>query len=241
LAAPPELFVAAASDLAPLEQQISSKFQRITGVRLRFSFGSSGTLARQIENGAPFDVYLSADEQYVADLSAQGFVGQAKVYAIGRLVLWSASPQFRSVEKLTSPAVRHIAIANPAHAPYGRAAKQALERLGVLRILEPKIVYGENVRQAFEMARSGNAEIAIVSATLGGNGGVVLPAHLHDPVRQAGAIVSGTSNPALATRFLDFLTSAEGSAVLESGGLEAPRPASTSPKTAYGRQSPTKK
>ena len=235
-----ELTVAAASDLAPLEARLASGFERRTGVRPRFSFGSSGTLARQIENGAPFDVYLSADEKLAANLAAKKFVVDPKVYAIGRLVLWSADGQFRSIEKLKSNQVRHIAIANPAHAPYGRAAKEALEKLGVWKFLEPKIVYGENVRQAFEMARSGNADIAIVAATLGGIGAVVLPANLHAPIRQAGAVVAGGSNPRLGAQFIEYLLSPEGSAILVSGGLEAPVSDSTSPRTTSGRQSPVR-
>lgn len=239
--AAPELTVAAASDLAPLETRLASGFERQTGVRPRFSFGSSGTLARQIENGAPFDVYLSADEKLAANLAAKKLVGELKVYAIGRLVLWSADPQFRSIEKLKSDQLRHIAIANPAHAPYGRAAKGALERLGFWKLLEPKIVFGENVRQAFEMARSGNADIAIVSATMGGIGAIVLPANLHAPIRQAGAVVTGSANSKLGAQFLDYLLSPEGSAILVSGGLEAPVSASTSPRTTSGRQSPAKR
>jgi molybdate transport system substrate-binding protein len=235
------LTVAAASDLAPLEQRIASGFERLSGVRPRFSFGSSGTLARQIENGAPFDVYLSADEKLVTDLAVAGFVEKPRVYAIGRLVLWSADAKFRSVEMLKSPEVRHIAIANPAHAPYGRAAKEALERLGVWKIVEPKIVFGENVRQAFEMARSGNAAIAVVAATLGGIGAVILLANLHEPIRQAGAVVLESANSKLGTQFLDYLLSPEGSAILVSGGLERPTAPATSPKTASGRRSPAKK
>jgi molybdate transport system substrate-binding protein len=196
-------------------------------------------LARQIENGAPFDVYLSADEKLVTDLAGSGFVGNPRVYAIGRLVLWSTNPEFRSLEKLKSLEIRHIAIANPAHAPYGRAAKEALQRLGIWSLVQRKIVYGENVRQAFEMARSGNAEIAIVAATLKGSGAVLLPATLHDPIRQAGAVVAGSANSKLGSQFLDYLLSPEGLAVLVSGGLEAPE--STSSKTTSGRRSPARK
>src|SRR5207248_177837 len=137
-----DLIVAAASDLTTLESELSIAFKTQTGIRVRFSFGSSGNLARQIENGAPFDVFLSANELYVSQLASTGQLDPASIrtYAFGRLALWSKSAEFKQLDQLAAAKVRHIAIANPAHAPYGVAARQALEKAGTWKAVEPRIV-----------------------------------------------------------------------------------------------------
>jgi molybdate transport system substrate-binding protein len=213
-----DLTVAAASDLAPLTAQLEKGF---TAARVRFSLASSGSLAHQIENGAPFDVFLSANDQYVKELAAKGAVDPASVivYATGRLGLWSRNGSVKSIEDLTKPSVVHIAIPNPEHAPYGVAAKQALENRGIWKRVESKIVYGENVTQALQYAESGNADAVITSWTLLNGRGVALPDAWHAPIRQAGAVVKSTTQPALAREFLKFLTGADGRKILESGGL----------------------
>jgi len=216
------LLIAAAADLAPLEQELSQAFEKKTGIHLRFTLGSSGLLAQQIENGAPFDVYLSANEAFVKKLTETGILDGASVrtYALGRLGLWGV----KDLQALASPSLRHVAIPNPKHAPYGVAAEEALRRLGLLEGLRSKIVYGENVRQTYQYARSGNAEAAITSWTLVLNeGGVLLPDTLHDPIRQSGAVVKSSRNAAEARAFLDFLASDEGRAILRRYGLSEPR------------------
>ena len=212
-----QITVAAASDLAPLEAALKKAY----GGNIQFSFASSGSLLRQIENGAPFDIFLSASEQYVLEGVAKGLlIGPPRVYAIGRIALWSRSGVVQKLDQLTDPAVLHIAIANPAYAPYGLAAKQALEKAGLWKVLQSRIVFGENIRQTLQYAESGNADAAIVSWTLVHNiGGVLLPDRLHAPLRQAGAIVKSSSQPAEAKRFLDFLMSAKGRTVLNGHGL----------------------
>jgi molybdate transport system substrate-binding protein len=220
--ASPNLIVAAAADLAPLESSIAAEMRDSLGIRLRFTLGSSGMLARQIENGAPYDVYLSANERFVADLARRGLVlpASVRVYAEGRLGLWSKDGKIRDLNQLKDYRVRHIAIPNPAHAPYGAAAKQALTRMGLWKQLEDRIVYAENVRQAFEFASSGNAEAAITAWTLlHDRGGVLIDASWHDPLRQAGAVVATTKQPEAAQRLLDYLTSAQGKALLTRHGL----------------------
>ena len=213
-----DLIVAAASDLAPLTEPLAKAF---TQARIRFSLASSGSLARQIENGAPFDVYLSANDQYVKELASKGDVDPSSVivYATGRLALWSRDGSVKSLEDLTNPRVLHIAIANPEHAPYGVAARQALENRGLWKRIEPKIVYGENVREALQFAESGNAEAVITSWTLLKGRGTLLPDSWHAPIRQAGAVVKSSSQPAAARDFLKFLIGPEGRKILESGGL----------------------
>ena len=199
-----ELLVAAASDLASVEKPLRQAFERETGHRFRFVLHSSGMLARQIQNGAPYDVYLSANEQYVQDLVASGdlVAGTVRVYAVGRLGLWSKSGRLRRLEDLRAPGVRHVAIANPVHAPYGLAAKQVLESHDLWTVLQPTLVLAENVRQTFQYGDSGNADAILTSWTLvHKKGGVLLPAEWHGPIRQAGGLIRRTSHPGPGRRF----------------------------------------
>jgi molybdate transport system substrate-binding protein len=221
-----ELLVAAAADLVPVEGPLSTAFQKVSGQGLRFALGSSGMLARQIQNGAPYDVYLSANQQYVVELVDSGDLlrDSVQTYALGRLGLWSKDGSIRNLSELANPKLRHIAIANPAHAPYGVAARQALENRKLWQSLQSKIVYGENVRQAFQFAESGNADATITSWTLVfDRGGILLPASWHKPIRQTGGVLKRSQNPDLARRFLDFLTGPEGQAVLGKYGLSPPK------------------
>lgn len=219
-----DLLVAAASDLAPLEQTLETAASRQLGVRVRFALGSSGSLAVQVANGAPYDVYLAAGESYVTDLVKGGYLdpGTVLTYAYGRVALWSRDGSVRSLEDLRKPGVRHVAIPNPEHAPYGVAARQALEKRGLWKDVEPKIVYGENVRQAMEFAESGNADAVITSWTLLMPRGILLPADWHQPVKQTGAALKSSTQPEAARRFLKFLASAEGKRILSSAGLFPP-------------------
>lgn len=219
------LLVAAAADLATAGPPLAQAFERAAGIRVQFVFGASGMLARQIENGAPYDVYLSANEPFVADLARSGRVeaGTVRVYALGRLGLWSRRRSFSSLDELRDASFRHVAIANPVHAPYGAAAKQALENKGLWKELEPRIVYGENVRQALQYAESGNAEAVITSWSLVfDRGALLLPETLHAPIRQSGGMVASTKNAAGARAFLDFLGSPQGRAILKEHGLGLP-------------------
>ncbi|HLW76854.1 MAG TPA: molybdate ABC transporter substrate-binding protein [Bryobacteraceae bacterium] len=218
-----ELIAAAASDLAPLAANLQSGFARVSDVSLKFTFASSGSLAQQIQNGAPFDVFLSADENYVRQLVSSGSLDpQITVYASGRLGLWSKSGIVKSIDDLKNPQVKHIAIANPGHAPYGAAAKKALETRGLWMEIQPKMVYGENVRQAMQFAETGNADAVITSWTLLAGRGIPLPAEWHDPIRQSGGVVKTSKQMEAARAFLKFLVSPEGRKILSSGGLFPP-------------------
>ena len=215
-----DLLIAAASDLAPF----TPAFEKSFTAKIRFTIGSSGSLARQIENGAPYDVFLSASEQYVRNLAASGNLDSTTivVYATGRIGLWSADGSVRSLDDLTKAHVKHIAIPNPEFAPYGIAARKALETRGLWKQIETKIVYGENVRQTMQFAESRNADAVITSWTLLKNRGTLLPAEWHDPIRQAGGVVKTSVQPAAAREFLKFLSGADGRRILESGGLFPP-------------------
>ena len=212
-----DLLVAAASDLASLEPDL----RRLAGGAVRFSFGSSGMLARQVENGAPFDVFLSADGARARALSKAGALLAPRVYAVGRVALWSKSGAFRTLDDLRLRPYRHLAMANPAHAPYGRAARQALERSRLWSAVEPRVVLAENVRQAWQFAESGNAEVCLTAWSLVyARGGLLVDRALHEPIQQVGGVVARSSRRRRAEAFLSALTGEEGRRVLLASGFE---------------------
>lgn len=217
-----DLLVAAAADLTPVEAPLAAAFAKNSGAKVVFATASSGSLARQIQNGAPYDVFLSANDSLIKELVASGHLAadSVEVYAYGRVALWSRNPAIRSLQDLLAPGVLHLAIANPLHAPYGVAAQQVLKNRGLWDKLAGKIVYGENVQQAFQFAQSGNAEAAITAWSLVfDRGGILLPAEWHAPVRQAGGVVSSSKQFGVARRFLLFLTGREGKELLRRYGL----------------------
>lgn len=219
-----ELTVAAAADLIGAQNALASGFEKVAGVSVRFSSGASGILAKQVENGAPFDVFLSANEKFVKNLAASGKIEPSSVivYASGRLGLWSKDGKIRDLKQLLDPAVKRVAIANPQFAPYGAAAKELLEKRGLWRAIQPKIIYGENVTQTFQYAESGNVDAAITSWTLlYAKAGVLLPPD-HAPILQAGGVVSASSQREVARKFLAFLLSPAGRAILTQHGLMPP-------------------
>ena len=209
------LIVAAASDLAPLEQKMAAA---VPECQVRFSFGSSGTLARQIVHGADFDVFLAASRRYADEVVNARAADAATVrpYARGRVAVWSAT----GISWKTLRKAGRISLANPVHAPYGAAAKQVLERQGLWTALESKIVYGENIRQAWQFAVSGNADATLTSWSMAHDkGGELLPEAWHDPIIQTAVIPNRRQNPAAAARFLTWLTSPAGQKVLSDAGL----------------------
>jgi molybdate transport system substrate-binding protein len=232
-----ELLVAAAADLAPLQASLTQGFAKVSTEKLTFTFGSSGMLARQIEHGAPYDVYLSANQAFVDELIASGHVtaDSLRRYAVGRLALWSKRGDLRSVSDLGSASVRHVALPNPRHAPYGMAAKELLEKQGLWDVLEPKVIYAQNVRQAFEFADSGNADAVITAWTMVfGKGGILLSDEWHAPIIQAAGIVRRSPRQDAAARFLEFLTGKDGLRILTENGLFPPTPSG-----APGRRPPS--
>lgn len=219
---PTNILVAAAADLARTPPSISASFAKISGIQTTFAFGASGMLARQIENGAPYDVFLSANDVLIKQLASSGQLlpGSLVLYAQGRLALWSRNQAIRTLADLGAPGTRHVAIANPQHAPYGKAAQEALTKLGLWEKLSGKIVYGENVQQALQYAQTGNADAALVAWSLVyDKGGVLAPASLYSPIRQMGAVVKTSRHPEAAAAFLRFLTSPAGREILRKFGF----------------------
>jgi len=226
-----DLTVAAASDLTNAFEEIGREFQKTTGTKVVFNFGSSGMLAKQIENGAPVDLFAAANVDYVSQLEQKGLIipDTKKIYARGRLVIWTPRNSAIRIEKLadlSSPEVKRIAIANPEHAPYGIAAKQALEHAGLWEAVKTKLVFGENIRQTMQYAQTGNVEVAIVSLSLTAeNDGqwVLVPEELHNPLDQAFAVIKGAKNEAAARAFAAFAVGAQGQAIMKRYGFTLPQ------------------
>lgn len=213
-----DLLVAAASDLAPAIPELTREVLQNQKLTLRVSVGSSGQLARQIEQGAPFDLFLSADEHFVRQVvqAGRGDAATVQIYAIGRLALWSKSGSIRKLADLAKPEVKRVAMANPAHAPYGRLAKEALEKAGLWAAVEPKLILAETVRQTMQFAATGNVDAALTSWTLAHDkGGSLLP----ESLRQAGVVIKGSKNPAAAAALLAFLKTSRGQGILGRNGL----------------------
>jgi molybdate transport system substrate-binding protein len=219
-----DLLIGAASDLGPISEKLAPAAGAAVGATVRFTLASSGSLSQQVENGAPFDVFLSASESYVSDLVKKGFLepSTVSVYALGRIAVWSKRGSVRTLDDLRKREVQHIAIPNPDHAPYGIAAREALEKQGIWTSVQSKIVYGENVSQALQFAESGNAEAVITSWTLLQGRGVLIPENLYNPIRQAGAVLKSSKQQSAAKAFLMFLGSADGKKILAAGGLFPP-------------------
>lgn len=225
-----ELRVAAAADLTRAFTDIGRAFEKQTGQKVTLIFGASGQLTQQIENGAPFDVFASANEDFVTRLDRKRLViaGTQRVYAIGKLVLWTrkGGPKLpNGLADLDTPLYSRIAIANPQSAPYGMAAKQALEKAGVWSKIQPKLVTGENIQQTYQFAAGGNADIAFVSRSLTTEGGGVMypvPETLYTPLRQTIAALQASSRAPAARRFVDFVTGRTGQFILRKYGFSLP-------------------
>jgi len=222
-----ELTVAAASDLTPVFEELGREFESASKTKVVFVFGSTGMLTRQIENGAPFDLFASASASYIDQLDQQGLIisDSKTIYARGRITLWTSneSPvRFQGIADLARPEIQRVAIANPDHAPYGLAAKQALQSAGVWDRVQPKLVYGDNIRQTLQYAQTGNVEVAIVALSLSipSNGRwTLIPEELHQPIDQTLAIMKSTKNEPAARAFITFLNSPQGKAIMKKYGF----------------------
>jgi molybdate transport system substrate-binding protein len=229
VAAADEIRVAVASNFRHASEDLAPRFKKSSGHDAVLIFGSTGKHFAQIVNGAPFDVLLAADELRPRMLEEDGLIvsGSRFVYATGRLVMWSADANAAvNRERLVTGDFRFLALANPTLAPYGRAARQALTNLGVWQSLQPRLVRGENVAQAYQFVVSGNAELGLIALAQirlpgGATGGAhwEIPRTLYDPIRQQAALLSDTP----ATRaFAKFMRSAEARAVIRGYGYETP-------------------
>ena len=232
-----EITVAAAADLKFAMGELAANFEKQTGNSVNVTYGSSGNFFTQMQNGAPFDLFFSADVDYAKRLEATGQAEPRTLYnyAAGRIVIWmpasvKADVNAQGMNALLDPAIQKIAIANPAHAPYGRAAVAALKKAGIYEKVEPKLVYGENISQAAQFVQSGNAQAGIIALSLAisppmkdGRSWQV-PAEMHPAIEQAAIVLKSAKNKDAARAFLEFVKSKEGRATLEKFGFVTPTP-----------------
>jgi molybdate transport system substrate-binding protein len=226
--------VAAAADLRYALDALVERFHAAhPDLTIAPTYGSSGVFFAQLQQGAPFDLYLSADVSYPRQLESKGIVasGGTFTYAIGRLVLWVLSDSTldlpaQGMRALLDPSVAHVAIANPEHAPYGRAAQAALQSAGMLDEVRPKLVFGENVSQTLQFVQSGSADVGIVALSLAlaptvANEGRYwdVPLDLYPRMEQGGGILKSARDPQAAGTFVAFMQGDEGRAVLERFGF----------------------
>jgi molybdate transport system substrate-binding protein len=238
-----EVRVAAAADLKFAMQDVAAQFEKQTGTKVDVTYGSSGNFFSQLQNGAPFDLFFSADIDYPRKLDTAGIAepGTLYEYAIGRIAIWmpaDAKVDVASIgwKALLDVSVQKIAIANPEHAPYGRAAVAALQKAGIYEQVKPKLVYGENISQAAQFVQSGNAQAGIVAMSLAVSPGMKdgklweIPADMHPPIEQAAVVLRNAANKDAARAFLDFVKSESGRATLAKYGFTfSPATAVTAP------------
>ncbi|MNQ84067.1 Molybdate-binding periplasmic protein precursor [compost metagenome] len=226
-----EVQVAVAANFTAPIQAVAKNFEADTGHKLVSAFGATGQFYSQIKNGAPFEVFLAADDNTPAKLEAEGDTvkGSRFTYAIGTLALWSAKPGYIDAngQVLKDNHYRHLAIANPKAAPYGLAATQVLDKLNLTEATKAKLVEGQSITQAFQFVSTGNAELGFVALSqiykdgkVTGGSAWIVPAQLHDPIKQDAVILNkGKDNPA-AKALVDYLKGPKAAAIIKSYGYE---------------------
>jgi molybdate transport system substrate-binding protein len=223
---PAELNIAAAANLTEVFGKLGPQFEHDTGIHASFSFASTAQLARQIENGAPFDIFAAADAEHVGQLEQKGFIapGSRTVYTRGVLALWFPSSDAR-IQDLTLASVRVIAVAKPELAPYGQATVDSLRKLGIWQQVQPKIVYAENISMAKQYGTSKNADAVFTaySLVLHESGKVIqVDETLHKPINQELGIVAKSNHQDDAKRFVTYLLTGAGKSILSSYGYQQP-------------------
>jgi len=230
-----EVRVAAAADLQYAMQDVAAQFEKQTGTKVDVTYGSSGNFFSQMQNGAPFDLFFSADIEYPRKLESAGLAqpGTLYKYAVGRIAIWMPADSKVDVSSqgwkaLLDASVQKIAIANPEHAPYGRAAVAALHNARIYEQVKGKLVYGENISQAGQFVQSGNAQAGIVAMSLAVSPGMKdgkrweIPADMHPPIEQAAIALKSAKNKESAKAFLEFVKTEAGRATLSKYGFTFP-------------------
>jgi molybdate transport system substrate-binding protein len=229
--------IAAAADLKFAMTELAAQFEKQSGAKLDVTYGSSGNFLTQIQNGAPFDLFFSADSEYPKKLEAAGLAepGTFREYAVGHIVIWTPSDSGINAAKdgwksLLDQRVKKVAIANPEHAPYGRAAVAAMKKAGIYEQVKDKLVFGENISQAAEFVQSGNAQVGILALSLAispamkhGNRWEI-PTDSYPPIKQAEVILKASKNEDAARRFLEFVSGSQGREILQRFGFTVPTP-----------------
>jgi molybdate transport system substrate-binding protein len=229
--------VAAAADLKFAMAELAAQFEKQSGAKLDITYGSSGNFLTQIQNGAPFDLFFSADSEYPQKLEAAGLTepGTLREYTVGHIVIWTPrdseiNPAKDGWKCLLDQRVKKIAIANPEHAPYGRAALASFKKAGIYEQVKDKLVYGENISQTAEFVQSGNAQAGIVALSLALSPAMKngrkweIPADSYPPIKQTAVILKASKNKDAARRFLEFINGSQGREILQRFGFTAPAP-----------------
>jgi len=232
---PEELLVAAAADLNQVLPVVAERFQRDSNIQVKLSFGSSGNFFAQIQNGAPFDVFFSADVDFPKRLEAAGLAetGSLYEYAVGKIVLWVPNDSHLNVNQgvsiLVEPNVRKIAIANPVHAPYVKAAMASLQHDHLYEQVKDKLVLGDNISQTFELVQTGNADVGIVALSLAmapkakdTGRFFVIPTTLYPPIRQGVIVLRSSEHKDVANAFIAYLKRPETITLLKQYGFQVP-------------------
>ena len=232
-----EITVAAAADLQFAMQDVAARFQKETGTSVKLIYGSSGNFLQQIENGAPFDLFFSANLDFAKKLQSDGLTKPDSYYqyARGKIVLWVPSASTldldSGIQVLENPTVKKIAIANPQHAPYGQAAVAAMQKESVYDKVKDKLVLGENISQAASLVVSGSADIGIVALSLAMSPNmkdrgryVEIPGNAYPPIDQACVILKSSKNKAAARQFLSYIKKPAIGDLLRSYGFDVPTP-----------------
>lgn len=236
---PPVLRVAAAADLQFAVPELAAQFEKKNLAELEVTYGSSGNFYSQLQNGAPFDLFFSADLEYAKKLDAAGLAepGTLCEYAVGRLVLWARADSPLDIAKdgwksLLDPRVEKIAVANPEHAPYGKAAVAALRSVGLFDAVKGKLVYGENISQTAQFVQSGNAQIGLLALSLALSPAMndgqrwEVPTDSYPAIEQGAVVLRGAKDKSAARAFLDFVQGSAGREILKQYGFSFPAPAS---------------
>lgn len=225
-----EARIAAASDLKDAFTELGARFEKKTGKKVSFTFGSTGLLTKQIEEGAPFDLFAAANVSYVDQVVNAGACdgGTKAPYARGRLAIWSPTKEGAptSLADLAAPRFKRIAIANPEHAPYGKAAEQALKKAGLWDTISSRIVKGENVQATLSLASGGDADVALVAYSLvvqkTDGAHVLVDGEAHEPIDQALVVCGKSPNVEVAKEFAAYVASADGRELMRSYGFSLP-------------------
>lgn len=229
-AAQDKITIAAAADLTSALKEIAAGFEKDTRVKVTVSYGSTGMFDAQIRSGAPFDVFMAADADTIEALKKDGLVlaDTVKIYAFGKIVLVvnkNSGSAIKDLRGLLDPSVKRVAIANPAHAPYGRAAREALMAAGLWDGLKGKLVYGENIRQALQFVQTGNAQAGIVARSISDTpevSAIEIDASLYKPLTQSAAVLGSSKAQGRAKEFIKYLTGPQGSVILKKYGFTLP-------------------
>jgi molybdate transport system substrate-binding protein len=231
-----EVRVAAAADLKFAMSELAGQFEKQTGTKADVTYGSSGNFFAQLQNGAPFDLFFSADIDFPKKVEAAGLAepGSLYEYAVGRIVIWTSADTKVDVAKqrwktLLDPRMQRIAIANPEHAPYGKAAVAALQKAGIYEQVKARLVFGEDISQAAQFVQSGNAQAGIIALSLAISPAMrdgkrwEIPGDMHPAIEQGAIVMKNAKNKNAARAFLEFVKSDAGRGLLEKYGFASPR------------------